>query len=243
MNTAPPAPSRHLQQDVFAKLLRAWGTWRPPRSQNSPRGRLTDVLDAFGTRSQALVGALTGGNDVDLAKVGIWQPGPAVVKGSPPLYPVATAAVWDDAGVLNACVRMLLVAIGANDEPVWWGWRFDSAEQNRPTGSATPRPHAHAQPITSWYQNGARCLLHPHSEGERAAGCPWEPSRTPPLLNETHPAFPLRGATLPGLLLAAVVSLHGVEVVRQILEANPGILKTAGSEILEDFATVLGGVV
>lgn len=199
---------------------------------------MATLLGEFSLGSSRLVDLMKGGSDVDLPKEGVWQRGPVIDKGSPVLFPVATASVWEDGDVLNACLRVVLIAADGNPVNVW-GWRFDSAEQST-DGRPVPRPHAHAQPIMGWYMNSARCLMHPHTPHEASDGCPWDNSLVQPVVNQTHPAFPLLSRTLPGLAVAFVVSLYGVEKTREILEANPALLKNAGQPIKDDILSVLG---
>lgn len=239
MSTAA-APPRHLQQEMFGRLLAAWRDWEIPNSP--PRGRLSVLLDQFTLSSGRLLDELKGGKDTDLPGRGIWVVGPAVPRGTPSLFPVATASVWGDDASLSACLRVALIAHGDTDETPHvrvWGWRFDSAEQSM-NGAPVPRPHAHAQPTSSWYINGARCLVHPHSSSDTGEVCPWNDDALTHTLNETHPAFPLRGETLPGLALAFVVSLYGAQTAREIIESEPTLKKRAGAVILEDFESVLG---
>jgi hypothetical protein len=231
-----PKPSaRHLQQDLFARLLEAWGELK---DDDEPLGPAGVLLEDFASESGRLVQALQGARDVDLAAMGIWQVGPLIVKGTPRLHPVATASVWVEDDVLNACLRVALIESGT-DSPRVWGWRFDSAEQHK-DGKPVPRPHAHAQQVTSWYQNGARCLVHRHKKDEQGAGCPWEDAAPAPSINETHPAFPLRGRTLPGLALAFIVSMHGTETAHEIFVANEAIRNAASQDINDDFDSILG---
>jgi hypothetical protein len=236
--TTSGVPARHVQQETFGKLIDAWSGLE--RDSRAAHGKLTSIVQEYSGRAKPIAPLLTGGQDVDLATKGIWLVGPTIVKGSPPMFPVATASVWENEGVLNACVKVALVASESSAPIRVWGWRFDSAEQSL-SGKQVPRPHPHAQPIESWFMRNARCLLHPHLENDEGEACTWDTTIGSPLkTNETHPAFPLRGETLPGLAMAFIVTLHGAKLGRQILDANPGVLGGSGSVIRSDVDHVLG---
>jgi hypothetical protein len=231
-------PTRHVQQEIFARILDAWAGHESDTPR--PLGKLKTTIEEFSGHPPSLLTLFKGGNDVDLPARGVWRVGPVIDKGSPVLFPVATAAVWEKDNVLNACLRVALIASDDLDRTRVWGWRFDSAEQST-DGSTVPRPHAHSQAITSWSMTGARCLLHPHNPRDTGDRCPWDTSvRALPPVNETHPAFPLLGRTLPGLALAFVVSLHGVSVAREIIDSDLKITKTAGQVINDDLKAILG---
>lgn len=234
------APARHLQQELFGRVLDAWAAWEV--TDAPARGRLSTILDTFGETPVRAADKLKGDVDIDLAEHNIWLVGPPIQKGTPNLFPVATAGVWEKDSVLNASIRVALIALHESDETHVWGWRFDSAEQST-DGKPVPRPHAHSQPISRWFMTGIQCLLHPHQKAESGAACSWQKDAKPhPPMNETHPAFPLRGDTLPGLAVAFIASLYGAQLTRTILETDPAIERKAGAVINEDMARVLGGV-
>lgn len=82
-------------------------------------------------------------------------------------------------------------------------------------------------------------MVHPHRPTEPDGCCTWGHTPSQPLVNETHPAFPLRGETLPGPATAFIVSLHGVDLARQIIDTIPK-MRAAGSVIKSDMDYILG---
>lgn len=226
--------NRRQEQTVFGKILDSWASLGEHRRPSS--GTLTGILDEYESRRRPIVKKMSDGDDVHLAKERIWLTGPAIDKGSPKLFPAATASVWIEKGVLKACIRAVLIATDRRS----WGWRFDLAEYGL-DGTLQPRPFPHAQQIQRWFMSNTPCLLHPHPDVENEEACAQDGDAEPPLrLNATFPAFPLRGHTLPGLAMAFVVALNGTEIGRQVLDSGTSIFGGAGRYVRQDVEDVLG---
>lgn len=252
MNTTPSDAA--IQRKTAAKLLDFWAkredTARIPRN-------MKNILADFQTHSSKAYELLAGDDPVDLAERGVWLLGSPTRKGSPPLWPVATASALAEAdGSLKAEVRLALIS-DENAVTTARAWRFDlpekaatpSAGRRRravsPAGIA--RPMGHVQPVNSWHRNGdCRCVIHPHIDsGEscsaRSAVTSGAVSRgfALPLVNETHPAFPLPAQTLPGLVVAMLLSLYGAPEAGAIVEQSK-VRFTGGASLMKDIDRVLG---
>lgn len=249
----PAGPPPLLQREITAKLLTYWA--RQAQGQLVPR-HLRTLFGTFQVQSSRAYKVLCSGDSVDLAKQGIWLVGQPTSKGSPALWPVATAA----AGVLpggefKAELRLALIS-DENSVMTAHGWRFDLPEADQPimpnqrgaaVGRVSPRPMGHVQPINSWHRNGdCRCVIHPHADAAETCNArssitmgASSPGYALPLVNETHPAFPLPARTLPGLVVAMLVSLYGANASNELIDGSR-IRATAGAEIINDFGRVMG---
>lgn len=245
------SPAR--QRQVTAKLLDYWS--RQPAGLSMPRN-IRVLIGDFQVQSQRAYELLSSDSPVDLASQGIWLVGSPTIKGNPALWPIVTAsATADSDGGLKAELRLALLS-DENSVLTARGWRFDLPEQDQliisgKSGAANVvravRPMGHVQPINSWHRNGeCRCVIHPHKDADEACNARSSvivgaSSRgfALPIVNETHPAFPLPARTLPGLAAAMILSLYGAIRAEEIIEGSR-IRTSAGATIQKDLAFVFG---
>lgn len=115
------------------------------------------------------------------------------------------------------------------------GWRFDSPDLATEKNPKPAHPYNHAQSIVGWRMD-LRCLLHPHSKTQGPkSNCTDQGYNG---IDEEKPAFPLRGNSAPGLVLAALVSLHGEPTVREMLTYDRTLLS---SRFGAEFRLILNG--
>lgn len=246
------------EQEVFARVLAAWAG--DGESRPAARGALSAYLDKYNVQqSDALRGLLRRTPlPFNLSQMDIWIVGAPVDRGTTALFPVATAALRPDGDGIIATIRVALLQESRRFGATVTGWRFESAERPEPETDgppvarekaesggagqlkAPPHRYPHAQAVSGWHTSAA-CLLHPHPPGDDVADCrPFGIARDDqPALNETRPAFPLRGRTLPGLVAAALTTLYGPDRTRQMLGTDQNLVQ-APEHIRDDFADILG---
>jgi hypothetical protein len=188
----------HEQYDAAAALLSAWARRREVGTR-TPQSRVGSVLQSFAPADRAglrdaLRRATTG--RVEVAHEAGYVLGPAVDTGTPVMWPVA-AVTADETGTVGVRVALFFEHGGE----VWSaGWRFETAD-----AAGGPHPYLHAQHCNGWGGPSATTFLLP-AQGQ---------ARTAPV-NESEPAFPLRGSTVVGLVAGMVASLHGANEAGEV---------------------------
>lgn len=229
------------ERDLFARVIAAWA--RDAQDRPRKRGGLHSLLDAFETQTpEAILGQIRHGpQEMNLATdQRTWILGAPVETGALPMFPIAAVSLREYDDRLAGQIKVALLQESRPGVPTVTGWRFESAEQVRLDGKMPPHVYPHAQPISGWHTD-AGCLLHPHASGEDVSACPpyGVPRADQPALNESRPAFPLRGETLPGLAAAALATLYGAGRAREILDTDQSLQQCAQT-IRADFDAVLG---
>lgn len=252
MSTTKPASL--IQRETTGKLLDQWAQRHPqPRRKASatPR-RIQQFLNEFQARSKQASEELKRSPTVTLPEKGIWLTGRPTPRGTPLYWPVATvsAATTDDQ--FTAEIRLALIS-EADGIVTAQGWRFDMPESPPPTTATespavpatVPRPMGHVQPIRSWHRfSTSACLLHPHGKADLPCGSRSAFTDHPgrgyalPLVNESHPAFPLRATTLPGLTVTMLVSLYGTPLAEEIVEQSR-IRASCGKDLAREINEIL----
>jgi hypothetical protein len=186
------------QYDAVAALLSAWARRREAGTR-SPQERVGSVLQSFPSASRlglrdALRRASSGRAEVALEAGYVL--GPAVDTGTPVMWPVA-AVTADERGTVGVRVALFF----QHDGEVWCaGWRFETAD-----AAGGPHPYLHAQHCNGWGGPSATTFLLPDQGQARSAP-----------VNESEPAFPLRGSTCVGLVVGMVAALHGANEAGEV---------------------------
>lgn len=218
--------------DTCVRIVVSWlkhsGTSRP-----DARGAVAPVIRRFRAANTAIVPSLlkAGGH---LHGKDFWIVG-APIKGQEfKLYPVATISTRFEGDNLCATVRVALFFDAGGHTAHVVGWRFETAETLEGTGRPDPpHPYNHAQSIAGWWLD-LRCLHHPHREsGSRQPDC-----MSPQRLDQRRPAFPLRGETTPGLMVAMLACLYGAEETKKMLRLDRKL--RADRQFVHEVAEILG---
>lgn len=208
------------QYDAAAALLSAWAK-RREEGTRSPQGSVGSVLQSFATADRTgLRNALrraTAGR-VEVAQEAGYVLGPAIDTGTPVMWPVA-AVTADETGTVGIRVALFF----QHDGDVWSaGWRFETADA--PGG---PHPYLHAQHCRGWGGASDTSFVLP-AQG-LALSAP---------VNESEPAFPLRGTTCVGLTAGVVAALHGAN---EAIEVAAGAGHDLRGGLLEEVRVLLTG--
>lgn len=188
--------------DVVARLLVAWLKTRDA-VKREPTGELASVIGKIQVREarrlrEDLVKAAEGPVESG------YLLGPAVATRSPVLFPVLNVMAKVVDSRVELCLR-LLVLFRDEDRNRLAGWRFETAESPKNADEVSPHPYPHAQMITSL--DGAASV--------QAADETIEADVVK--INETRPAFPLRGESSVGLTASMIASLHGAPDTARIV--------------------------
>lgn len=209
------------QYDATAALLSAWAKRREAGAR-TPQERVGSVLQSFAAADRAgLRDALRRATSsrVEVAHEAGYVLGPAVDTGTPVMWPVA-AVTADDQGAVGVRVALFF----HHGTEVWCaGWRFET--RDAPGG---PHPYLHAQHCRGWSGASASSFLLP------AQG--WALSAP---VNESEPAFPLRGTTCVGLVAGMVAALHGAN---EALEVAAGAGRDLRGGLRDEVRGLLSGV-
>lgn len=239
------------EQELFARVISVWA--RDAMFPPARLGALASYVDSFPTiEPDALLGQMRRAPlPYDMSRGNsVWVVGAPIAKGAVHLLPIATVALSAEDDRIVGTIRIALLQESTRFGATVTGWRFESAERPSPstaakatgTDAGQPPPHRypHAQPVSGWHTSTS-CLLHPHSAGDDDDGCrPHGVERANQfVLNETRPAFPLRGRTLPGLAAAALTTLYGPDRTRTMLDTDANLAQVAdGARV--DFIDILG---
>lgn len=214
---------------MIGKLLSVWS--RPESRGPKPQGVIAQRLRTFrAIPLQAVQPYLQ--NHEHLHSQDYWFLGPSIKGNHARLFPVATVSSAP-AETLALKLQVALYYETKNRHPFGvLGWRFETPDLPSDDDPTPAHPYNHAQSITGWWK-GLRCLLHPHISNEtRRSGCSDDSQ-----VDELVPAFPLPGNSAPGLILAAMATLHGEPQTRRLLGYDRTIL---ASPYGPEFRTILG---
>jgi hypothetical protein len=234
-------------QELFARVLAAWA--RDGSVYASSRGALAPYLDNR-TVPHNLVSILSGRPPVNLFDRDNWVVGRVVKTHEGDLFPIVSAACMVDDSCIMGTVRVALLQGDGSGGVRASGMRFESAEApTSPSGNPNPHTYPHSQPARAWTIQGL-CLIHPDVEEaeEGVDGCPvcFVESDEEKRLQTEHfnghrPAVPLRCETLPGLAVAAIASVYGSQVAREILELDTRFAHgVCPQDVSRDFQHILG---
>jgi hypothetical protein len=186
------------QYDATAALLSARAKRREAGAR-TPQERVGSVLQSFAAADRtglrdAMRRAV--GGRVEVAREAGYLLGPAVDTGTPVMWPVA-AVTADHKGAVGIRIALFF----HHGAEVWCaGWRFETADT--PGG---PHPYLHVQHCRGWGGASDTSFLVP-AQGQ-ALSAP---------VNESEPAFPLRGTTCVGLVTGMIAALHGANEALQV---------------------------
>jgi hypothetical protein len=203
---------------ALSRILAAWQRKRDEGTK-SPASLLVSVLDRFPPeQSNRLQGVLKQAEDEEVSLY-VW--GPPVTEKTPVLHPIAKVRASVEGNRLKLDLRLFLFFVEEGKTSAS-GWRFDTAEPTKDDKPAL-HPYPHAQAIVSFDGAGSARLDELTPGLDRIV-----------TLNESRPAFPLRGATSVGLTAAMVAALHGAPEARAIVrDANHPQVKQFDSELTD----------
>jgi hypothetical protein len=214
---------------VVGRLLTVWT--RVDRRNAQPEGAVVPIRQGFRAIAPRQIGPVLRHHE-HMNDAG-WLIG-TPIAGSTRHFPVANISRSEENGRLRLTMRVALFHQARDGRVGILGWRFESPDLRTVQNPRPAHPYNHAQSIVGWMID-MRCLLHPHtaSQGRRAA-CTDSGYNA---VDEEKPAFPLRGESAPGLILAALVAMHGEPSVREMLTYDRTIRST---RFEKEFQSILG---
>lgn len=238
--------SARKHQELFARVLGAWA--EDGEATSSSRRDVAPYLENFMVPYN-IASLLRGRLPINLHDLDRWIVGRAVSTHEGELFPVASAALKVEDSCLMGTIRVALIQGDGQGTVRAIGMRFESAEARESAeGALNPHTYPHSQPARSWTIRGL-CLLHPDAEAEEEiVGCPdcfvesdEEKTFRTEHFNGHRPAFPLRCETLPGLAVAAITSVYGTQVAREIIDSDVNFAdSTCPRDVYEDLEHILG---
>lgn len=233
-------------QELFARVLAAWAT--DGKAKSSSRGDVAPYLENFMVPHN-IAGVMRAKPPINLIDRDEWIVGRPVATHEGELFPVASAAFKVEDSFMMGTIRIALLQGDGSGSVRAIGMRFESAESRESsTGVLNPHTYPHSQPARSWTIKGL-CLLHPDAVAEEdVEGCPdcYAESDDAKTFRTEHfnahrPAIPLRCETLPGLAIAAIVSVYGTQVAREIIDLDAQFASsTCPRDVFEDLQHILG---
>jgi len=210
----------HEQLTAAASLLSAWSRRRQAVARR-PQDRLSAVLGSLSeANSDGIRSALRRAVDfrVEVVLSAGYVFGPAIASGTPVMWPVAAVTASPD---LSFAIR---VALFFECEGNVWaeGWRFETADS-----PGRPHPYLHAQHARGFGGASDQNFLSPMKAVEQSAP-----------VNESEPAFPLRGTTCVGLVATMLATLYGAVEALEIAGDAGNDLRGA---LLEEVRSILTG--
>lgn len=215
---------------VVSRLLAVWT--RPDRRNLQPEQVVAPVRQGFRAIAPMAIGPALRHHE-HMCDVG-WLVGTPVV-GSSRHFPIAMVSRHEHDKHLRLTMRVAMFHKSRSGRIGVLGWRFDSPDLPTETNPKPAHPYNHAQSIVGWRMD-LRCLLHPHNKDQGPKSSCTDDGYN--AVDEEKPAFPLRGNSAPGLVLAALVALHGEPHVRQMLTYDRKLLS---SRFRAEFQSILGG--
>lgn len=213
----------HAKQELeaVARLLVAWLKTREA-SKRSPTGELASVLDRFQVREpRRLREDLIRATDAPVESGYLLCP--AIATRSPILFPVLNVKAMVVDARVELCLR-LLVLFRDEDKNRLAGWRFETPEVPNDADDDPPHPYPHAQMITNLDGAASKDPTDSTIDAHFVK------------INETRPAFPLRGNSSVGVTAAMIAALHGAPDTARIVG---DVERSAMNPFREELSTVL----